>query len=56
VPNAVEHYLGMLQAGGSKYPVDALRDAGVDMTGPEAVETTFGILAEYVDRLDALTK
>ena len=43
VPNAVEHYLGMLQAGGSKYPVDALRDAGVDMTGPEAVETTFGI-------------
>jgi oligoendopeptidase F len=52
----VEAYLGLLRAGGSKYPVDALRDAGVDMAGPEAVETTFGILAEYVERLDQLTR
>ena len=51
-----EAYLGFLKAGSSQYPVDALRGAGVDMAGPEAVETTFGILAEYVDRLDALTE
>ena len=36
--------------------MDALELAGVDMTTPEAVETTFGILADYVDRLDQLTK
>lgn len=53
---AVDAYLGFLQAGGSRHPVDALQQAGVDMTGPEAVETTFGILADYVDRLDALTQ
>jgi len=37
------------------YPVDALKMAGVDMSTPEAVERTFGVLASYVDRLDALT-
>ena len=41
-------------AGGSLYPLDALKLAGVDMTTPEAVETTFGVLARYVDRLDEL--
>lgn len=54
--DAVNAYLGFLQTGSAKYPVDALRAAGVDMAGPEAVETTFGILADYVDRLDALTR
>ena len=47
-------YLEFLSAGGSKYPVDALNDAGVDMTKPDAVETTFGVLAEMVDRLESL--
>lgn len=52
---AVENYLSFLRAGGSLYPLDALKLAGVDMTTPDAVETTFGILAGYVDRLEALT-
>ena len=30
--------------------------AGVDMSIPTAVEKTFGVLAEMVDRLEALTK
>ena len=51
---AAERYVGFLSAGGSKYPVDALRDAGVDMTQPDAVETTFGVLADMVARLDEL--
>lgn len=55
-PGAAEAYLGFLSAGSSLYPVDALKRAGVDMSTPEAVETTFGILAEYVDRLDQLTR
>ncbi len=51
---AVEDYLNFLSAGSSLYPVDALKMAGVDMTTPEAVERTFAVLADYVDRLAAL--
>jgi oligoendopeptidase F len=54
-PGAVEHYLGFLKTGGSLYPLDALKRAGVDMTTPEAVERTYGVLAGYVDRLEKLT-
>jgi oligoendopeptidase F len=51
---AAENYLSFLKAGGSVFPLDALKIAGVDMTSPEPVETTFGVLAGYVDRLEAL--
>ncbi|MCA9902093.1 MAG: oligoendopeptidase F [Ardenticatenaceae bacterium] len=51
---AVDNYLGFLKAGGSVFPLDALKIAGVDMTSPEAVETTFGVLAGYVDLLEKL--
>jgi oligoendopeptidase F len=53
-PQATEHYLAFLKSGGSLYPLDALKLAGVDMTTPTPVETTFGVLAGYVDRLEAL--
>lgn len=53
-PGAVDHYLSFLKAGGSLYPLDALKLAGVDMTTPEPVEKTFAVLADYVDRLDKL--
>lgn len=56
VPGAAERYVEFLSMGSSVYPLDALKHAGVDMTGPEAVETTFGVLARYVDRLDELTR
>lgn len=51
---AAERYLDFLKMGGSHYPIDALNHAGVDMNGPAAVETTFGVLAEMVDRLAKL--
>ncbi|GJM40177.1 MAG: oligoendopeptidase F [Ardenticatenaceae bacterium] len=50
----VDNYLNFLKAGGSVFPLDALKIAGVDMTSPEAVETTFGVLAGYVDLLEEL--
>lgn len=53
-PNAVEKYLGFLSAGGSDFPLEILKRAGVDLTTPEPVETTFGVLARYVDRLEQL--
>ncbi len=53
-PNAANTYLQFLKAGSSRYPLDALRRAGVDMTSPAPVEETFGVLASYVERLEAL--
>jgi len=53
-PGAVERYIGFLSAGGSDFPLDILKRAGVDLTTPAPIETTFGVLARYVERLDAL--
>jgi len=52
--SAAEDYLRFLRAGGSLYPLDALRLAGVDLSNPEPVEQTFAVLAQYVDRLESL--
>jgi oligoendopeptidase F len=54
VPGAVGDYLGFLKAGGSLYPLDALKKAGVDLTSPEPVEQTFEVMAGLVDRLEEL--
>lgn len=54
-PGAVEDYINFLSAGSSLYPVDALKKAGVDMSTPEAVEHTFAVLADYVERLGVLS-
>ncbi len=51
---AAEDYLGFLSAGGSRYPLDALRLAGVDLTQPEPVETAFEVLEGLIDRLESL--
>jgi oligoendopeptidase F len=51
---AVEDYLGFLRAGDSMYALDTLKMAGVDLTTPHAVEVTFGVLSDMVDRLEAL--
>jgi len=52
---AVESYLAFLRSGGSLYPLDGLRLAGVDMTSPEPVEAAFATLARMVTRLEELT-
>lgn len=53
-PGAAEAYLDFLKAGGSLYPLDALKRAGVDLTTPQPVEDTFAVLAGLVDRLEKL--
>ena len=52
---AVESYLAFLKSGGSMYPLEGLRMAGVDMASPEPVEAAFATLASMVDRLEKLT-
>jgi oligoendopeptidase F len=52
---AAERYLAFLSAGGSRYAIDALRDAGVDLSSPAPIETAFETLSSFVDRLEELT-
>lgn len=47
-------YLNFLKSGCSKYPLDLLRDAGVDMEKPEPVQTALDYFEGLVDELDAL--
>jgi oligoendopeptidase F len=53
-PEAAERYLGFLRSGGSRYPLDALRMAGVDLASREPVDRAFSVLSGYVDRLEKL--
>ncbi|MFA6239297.1 MAG: oligoendopeptidase F [Candidatus Hydrogenedentales bacterium] len=47
-------YLRFLSSGGSKFPLDLLRDAGVDMERPEPVATAMARFKSLVDELEAL--
>jgi oligoendopeptidase F len=47
-------YLGFLGGGCSKYPLDLLRDAGVDLEKPEPVDTALKHFSNLVDELDSL--
>lgn len=47
-------YMSFLQGGCSKYPLDLLRDAGVDMEKPEPVNTALTHFGKLVDELDEL--
>jgi oligoendopeptidase F len=47
-------YLGFLKGGCSKYPLDLLRDAGVDMETPGPVNAAMQRFAQLVEELDEL--
>jgi oligoendopeptidase F len=47
-------YLGFLKSGSSKYPLELLRDAGVDMEQPQAVDTALDYFERLVAELDEL--
>jgi oligoendopeptidase F len=51
---ALNDYLGFLKGGCSKWPLDLLRDAGVDMEQPAPVESALQRFGELVDQLDDL--
>jgi oligoendopeptidase F len=52
--NAANNYLAMLRAGWSMYAPDLFKLAGVDMTRPETVIKTFGVLEGLVEQLESL--
>ncbi|OLE88310.1 MAG: oligoendopeptidase F [Acidobacteria bacterium 13_1_20CM_2_55_15] len=53
-PGATKRYLAFLGAGGSKYPIDLLKDAGVDMTTDEPLNLTIKAMNRVMDEMDAI--
>jgi len=51
---ATKRYLTFLAAGGSKYPIDLLKDAGVDMTTDEPLDLTIKRMNEVMDEMEKL--
>jgi oligoendopeptidase F len=47
----VEAYLNFLKSGGSKFPIDTLRSAGVDMESPETIENALKLFGKRVEEL-----
>jgi len=47
-------YLGMLKAGCARPPLDLLREAGVDLTQPDAINAALVLFDETVTELEAL--
>lgn len=51
-----DDYLSFLKSGGSRYPIEALKVAGVDMSKPDAVIATTKHFESLINRLEELTK
>lgn len=50
--NAVERYKGFLKSGGSDYPINILKKAGVDMTTEKPIQDTIDRFNDLLDMLE----
>jgi oligoendopeptidase F len=53
-PAATKKYLTFLGSGGSKYPIDLLKEAGVDMTSDEPLELTMKKMNRVMDEMEGI--
>ncbi|WCN39337.1 oligoendopeptidase F [Aneurinibacillus uraniidurans] len=53
---AVKRYLNFLSSGGSDYPIELLRKAGVDMASPEPVVEGLKVFARLLDEMEKLAE
>ena len=53
-PGAVEAYLEFLKSGGTKFPLETLRGAGVDMATPAPIESTLRLFERRLAELESL--
>jgi oligoendopeptidase F len=51
---ATQKYLTFLSAGGSKYPIDLLKDAGVDMTTSQPLQLTMQKMNRVMDEMEKI--
>src|SRR5438128_4024344 len=54
VRSSVDAYLNFLRSGGSRFPLEALKAAGVDMATPAPIESTLRLFERRVDELESL--
>jgi len=53
-PGSVERYLNFLRSGGSRFPLETLKAARVDMTAPAPIESTLRLFEQRLDELEEL--
>lgn len=53
---AMENYMNFLHSGSSKYPIDLLKGAGVDMSSPEPIANTLKLFDSIVSQMEELVK
>jgi oligoendopeptidase F len=53
-PGAVEAYLGFLKSGGSRFPLETLKAAGVDMSTPAPIKSTLRLFERRLGELEQL--
>lgn len=53
-PGSVEAYRNFLRSGGSGFPLETLKAAGVDMTTPAPIESTLRLFEQRLDELEEL--
>src|SRR5207248_1967907 len=53
-PAEVEAYLGFLRSGGARFPIDTLRDAGIDMQSSDPIEKAIDLFRQRIGQLREL--
>ena len=51
---ATEKYLDFLKSGGSDYPLNILKKAGVDLTDSAVIQSALDVFAEKVTQMEAV--
>ena len=52
----VERYIRFLKSGGSNYPLELLKLAGVDMTTPAPIESALQVFKRLLEELESLVE
>jgi len=53
-PGAVKRYLGFLKSGGSKFPLETLKEAGVDISASAPIQSTLALFGRRLNELEEL--
>ena len=53
-PGALARYLGLLKAGGSDYPYELVKKAGVDLATPAPYQALFARMNSIMDEIEAI--
>ena len=54
--NAFDKYVNLLKSGGSKYPIEQTKEAGIDLTSKDTFMAVVHRLDQLVDQLEELIK